>query len=43
VPRVNGTRKPDPDAVYVAWQGTALAEPNVTLAKGVGANGSPRD
>jgi excisionase family DNA binding protein len=29
VPRVNGTKKPDPDAVYQVWQGSALAEPNV--------------
>jgi hypothetical protein len=34
VPRVNGTKKPDPNAVYVAWQGAALADPDITLSKG---------
>jgi hypothetical protein len=34
VPRVNGTRKPDPDTVYVAWQGAALSDPDITLPKG---------
>lgn len=34
MPRVNGTKKPDPDAVYVAWQGAALPDPDITLPKG---------
>jgi hypothetical protein len=33
-------RKVDPNAVYQAWQGVALAEPNVTLAKGTRLLGS---
>ena len=32
--RVNGTKKPDPNAIYVAWQGAALADPDITLPKG---------
>lgn len=34
MPRVNGTKKPDPNATYVTWQGAALSDPDVTLPRG---------